>query len=150
MTIIKQQLVQTGTNVTTELAIPTNIVVNGRTGWSITNFRVTIISILSAAVGQELKVQLNTETGVQNFVDKDLISQVIFRVNGTAAGTGVLTVMPVLSVPLLENRLTVEPNLIVNVSSVGLLAVATIGVEIVYDIVKLTDLEVMTLLQGGV
>jgi hypothetical protein len=149
MTIIKTQIVQTGTNATTEVLIPTNIVVNGKAGWSITTFRVWVISVLVAAAGQELKVQLNTETGIQAFTDKDLVSQVVTRVIGTAAGAGVFNTISGIAVPFLENRLTVAPNLYVNVSSVGLLAAATIGVEIQYDIVKLTDLEVMTLLQGG-
>jgi len=152
MSYIKKSLAQTGANATTELAIPTLLTVDGKAGWSILGMDI-YVSGLGAAVnavadGQCL-IELNTEATPQSYDDPDNIIFHQFQFSGITASTTALQVFGGEQVRLILPRLTVQPTLYLNISSSGLLTAVTANIQIVYEIVKLSDIEVMRLMQGG-
>jgi len=148
----KVKLVQTGTNVTSEVAIPTYLTVDGKQGWSIIGVDLNVAglgTIVPATASSQILVELNTETGIQNWEDPDNVIYHQLQFRGIAASTSAIQLFGDASIRLLEPRVTVQPNLYLNISSNGLTAVATVYMSVVYEVVKLTDMEVMRMLQGG-
>jgi hypothetical protein len=96
-----------------------------------------------------MNVQLNTESSAQGFLDNDSVYQFMYQFRGVAASTSGIQVDSERIVTFVQPRLTVQPNLYINVSSAGMTVGNTIYVEVFYEIVKLTDIEVMRLMQGG-
>jgi len=152
MSSIKKSMLQTGVNVTTELAIPTLLTVDGKSGWNILGMNLILSGLGPAVVpttDAQALVELNTEAGVQNFDDPDNIIFHQFQFSGIAASTSGYQVFNTVQHTLILPRLTVQPNLYLNLSTSGLAQVLTVNVEIVYETVRLTDVEVMRLMQGG-
>jgi hypothetical protein len=152
MSSIKTSIVQSTLNSTVEITLPTGLTVDGKAGWNIQGVRflwANAAQCVTPVADCMLFIQLNTETGNQQFTDKDNIIYGIMASSGIAASTSSFWVdgnyQQVLPVP----RLTVQPALFLNVSSIGLIINASIYAEVFYDVVKLTDLEVMRLSQGG-
>jgi hypothetical protein len=149
--IIKNQVAQATMNTDVVVSIPTLLTVDGRLGWNIKRFKTTITmpsSIISTA-DATITVQLNTETGLQSFIDPDNVAQSLYLFNGIAASTSGYQIAPHQEWISDAGRLTVEPNLFLVLSTTGLTGVMIVYTEIEYETVKLTDMEVMRLLQGG-
>jgi len=153
MSSIRTSLSQAVVNTEIELAIPTGLTVDGRAGWSVTGVFIDFVNAALAVSQVEplssVTVELNTESGGQSYPDKDLITFDVFQFSGAVGAASFVQLdgrsRSVLPIP----RLTAQPNLYVYLNSYGLVNPATIHVEVFYDIVKLSDLEVMRLLQGG-
>jgi hypothetical protein len=141
-------LTQTGVDVESSLVIPTGLTVDGRLGWSITRMRAiwnNMSSIPPTVVSATLNVQLNTEVGSQLFSDVDSIGMISYKLRGIAASTSANQLFP-----MVEPRLTVEPNLILLLASGTTGLANAVSFEFQYEQVKLSDMDVMRLLQGGV
>jgi hypothetical protein len=150
MSIIKRIVTQTVLNTTTELALPTGITVDGKAGWLVNRVDFWLASApITPITPSVIVVQLNTETGNQPFTDPDSIALGIYLTTGIAASTTAIQVNTHTFWESASGRLTVEPNLYINLATAGLTAVCSVMVSIDYDVIKLTDLEVMRLLQGG-
>jgi len=149
--IIKSVITQATLNTDVALTIPTLLTVDGRLGWNIKRFKTTITmpSSIVPTSDATITVQLNTETGLQSFTDADNVCQSLYLFNGIAASTSGFQVAPHQEWVSDVGRLTVEPNLYVVLSTTGLAGVMIAYTEIEYETVKLTDMEVMRLLQGG-
>ncbi len=152
MPIIKRGVVtQGGADTFTAVSIDTNISADGKSGWEIQAFSAYYSNgELAAAADSDVNCVLATQAGVTTF-DQD---EEIYRLNWSVANTaGVAVAYPLGLVRrelLIVPRLTVQPTLYVHAAST-LSGIANVFYwEIVYDIVKLTDIEVLRLLQGGV
>lgn len=133
------------------VAIPTGLTVDARLGWSIVRIEATWVNISSTSfvVSNVLNVQLNTEATTQVYTDPDLVEWIRFTVKGTTAAVVGQQVQGFVARDLFVPRLTVEPNLFVDIVSTGTGQANNVHFALFYEQVKLTDLEVMRLLQGG-
>lgn len=151
MLTIKEVFTQTAINAANEFTIPTLLTVDGRTGWNIKRVRVALASSVGivAAASSNILCQLNTEVIKQSFDDPDNIANLQWATVGTAASTGAFPVDLDREWVSEAGRLTVEPNLYVHIESTGLTAAMTFNFLMEYETVKLTDMEMVRLLQGG-
>lgn len=142
---------QGGADTFVATAIDTNLTADGKAGWEIVAVSAYYINgETAAAADSDVSLILATQATVTTF-DMD---EEIYRLNWAVANTaGVAVAYPVPLVKrelLIEPRLTVQPILYVQVSSTASALANAIAWEVHYNIVKLTDLEVLRLLQGGV
>jgi len=144
-------ITQGGADTFTSSSIDTNITADGKAGWLIVAFSAYYANgETAAAADSDVNCILATQAAVTTF-DQD---EEIYRLNWSVANTGGVAVALSLNLVkreiLIEPRITVQPALHVQASST-LSGIANIFYwEMHYDIVKLTDLEVLRLLQGGV
>ena len=133
-------------------AIPTLLTVDGRTGWSLTCLRTVWRngnSVASTIAASSLTAQLATEDTFQTFTDPDMVAMNRYATHGIAASTSAYTFSGYMEYVMMENRLTVEPYLYAIVNSTATAQLNVVQFEFQYELVKLTDLEVMRMLQGG-
>lgn len=149
--ISKYVLTQPANNTDIQLAVPTLLTVDGRLGWNIKRFKsiITNPAAIVPTADATITAQLNTESGFQAFIDADNIATNIYLFNGIAASTSGFQIDPHQEWISDSGRLTVEPNIFFLISTTGLTGNMTVYIEIEYETVKLTDMEVMRLLQGG-
>lgn len=149
--INKYRVAQTVTNQNVELVVPTLLTVDGRMGWNLKRFTTILSDVAGVAPTAKATIscQLNTETGQQLFTDADNIAINLYLFQGIAASTSAGQVQPQAEWRSVDGRLTVQPNLYLLLATSGLTAVQVVLVELEYETVKLTDMEVMRLLQGG-
>jgi hypothetical protein len=139
----------------TQDTFDTNISADSKIGYAITGFKAYMRS--RDATGVEvpesnlIECILSTKITTITTPDEDEeIARVGFALAfSTAAGFAVPE--PSKRAELLEPRLTVQPNLYIGVKgSVTVGAITDIYYEIAYDVIKLTDIELLRLLVGGV
>lgn len=149
--IHKGLALQTVLNTPAEVVIPTLLTVDGQMGWKINRVWATIntAAAISSAADANIELAVNTETGAQLFTDPDNICTLNWVFNGTAASTSAFQVVPDTEWSVADGRLTVQPNLYVRISSGGMIGMCAANFQIEYETVKLTNMEVMRLLQGG-
>lgn len=142
---------QGGADTFVATAIDTNLTADGKAGWEIIAVSAYYTNgETAAAADSDVSLILATQATVTTF-DMD---EEIYRLNWAVANTGgVAVAYPVPLVKrelLIEPRLTVQPIIYVQVSSTLSGLANAVAWEFHYNIVKLTDLEVLRLLQGGV
>lgn len=142
---------QSGVDTFTAGAIETNLTADGKAGWEIVAFSAYYSNGESgAAADADVNCVLAAQATVTTF-DQD---EEIYRLNWAVANTaGVAVAYPLTLVKrelLIQPRVTVQPSLYVHVASTTSGIANIMYYEVHYNIVKLTDLEVLRLLQGGV
>jgi hypothetical protein len=149
--IKKYKIAQASANTDVEFIIPTGIAADSRQGWAIK--RVTAWFASAAAVISTaditVNLQLNAETGTQDFLDNDSIAYLIMLFNGVAASTSGFQIDAKVEWVSLDGRVTVQPELYLRLVTSGAGAACGFNVEIEYEVIKLTDVEMLRLLQGG-
>lgn len=150
MGIIRQKVTQTGADTFTAAAIDTGLTSDGKAGWQINSIKVFWENGYSAAAtDQTISAILSTQATLTTPND----NEELVRVNWAVANTGGVAVA--YPVDLLKeraaaiDRVTVQPTLYAQVSSVTTGLTNVIYFEIDYEIVKLTEIEVLRLLIGG-
>lgn len=150
MITIKGTITQTGVNTYTSSLVDTNLSVDGRAGWDIKAFRGFYSNFgvqTPADITQNLI--LATLATVTNYDSKDEIARVVWQAGGNTF-TDVFAQFDAIKAAVFSgSRLTVQPFLYINSSSTGQSAAGILYWEMDYEVVKLTDLEVLRLLQGG-
>ena len=142
---------QGGADTFVAVAIDTNLTADGKSGWNITGVSGYYTNgEVGAAADADVNLIVATQATVTTF-DQD---EEIYRLNWAVANTGGVAVAYPLNLIkrelLIEPRLTVQPYIYMQVSSTLSGIANAIAWELHYEIVKLTDLEVLRLLQGGV
>jgi len=142
---------QGGADTFTAATIDTNLTADGKSGWEIIAFSGYWSSgETPAAVDSEFNAILAVQATVTTF-DQD---EEIHRLNWAVANTGGVAVAYPLNLIkrefLIEPRVTVQPLIYVQASSVATAVTNVMYYEIHYNIVKLSDIEVLRLLQGGI
>jgi len=142
---------QGGADTFVATSIDTNLTAEGKTGWEIIGVSAYYTNgETAAAADSDVNLIVATQATVTTF-DMD---EEVYRLNWAVANTaGVAVAYPLNLIKrelLLEPRLTVQPLIYVQVSSTLSGVANVMAWELHYNIVKLTDLEVLRLLQGGV
>jgi len=149
---LKVAVVQLTANATIVVEVPTMLTVDGKTGWNILGLHVSYPQLgvhTPMNTNSSITLKLNTETGIQSFPDNDNILTQNVMVNGSASSASTVQLQPNHSIVLPSPRLTVQPILYLQLASTGATAPVQANVTLFYETQKLTDLEVMRLLQGG-
>lgn len=144
-------IVQGGADTFTSSALDTNITADGKAGWEIVAFSGYFSNgEAGAAADSDANLILATQATVTTF-DQD---EEVYRLNWAVANTaGVAVAYPLSLVKrelLIEPRITVQPTIYVHAATALTGLTCTFYYEIHYNVIKLTDLEVLRLLQGGV
>jgi hypothetical protein len=150
MPIYKGTVLQSGADTTTRFTIPTGLTVDGKTAWNITGFE-TFWSNASSAVAADwnLEAELSTLNTGTSYSSYDEIARVSWAVQNTAGVAVALPVEPIKSANLFEDRITAQPNLYVAIESAATGQANRVYFTVVYDIVKLSDVELLRLMVGG-
>lgn len=150
MPSIKGYVEQSANDTATEKLIETGLTLNGKQGWAIKGVAMQLNTRPAPTVGGwNVQSVLQTETGAQSPADNDFIVMVDWTLYGPAVNTGMMLLPLSKHVPLVQERLTVQPELIVRLSSYGAGVKVACYFEVFFEQVTLTDLEVMTLYQAG-
>lgn len=150
MSVLKQLVTQTGNDVFTVGAVETGLTLDGKAGWAITS----LIAFwkdgsLVAAADWSLSAKLATVSTDTEYSSMDELARVSWAMQNTG-GVAVATPLdPIKEVILTESRITVQPTIYLQVASSLTANANDIIFHIYYDIVKLSDLEVMRLYAGG-
>lgn len=143
-------ITQSGADTFTAVSIDTNIAVDGKSGWEIVAFSgYWSQGEAVAAADWDANLILATQATATVFSDDEEIYRLQWGLQNTG---GVAVAVPVSQVKrelLLYPRLTVQPALYVHASTQLTGAANVFYYEISYEIVKLSDIEVLRLLQGG-
>lgn len=152
MAILRGTLIQSAANTFTQDTIDTNLSTDLKSGWEITGFRCWASTLYTEATTADytLAAVLSTQaTTVTTLDESEEIARIQWANNFTTASVA-YPVEPIKMAEMLETRLTVQPQIYFGIDSTGLTAAARIYYEFSYNIVKLTEIEVMRLLVGGV
>lgn len=130
--------------------IATSLTVEAKSGWEIFAMEAFWVDGSSVAPGDwQLSATLGTVNTATTPVSDDEIARVAWGLQNTAGVAVAVPYEPQRSIVLIEPRVTVQPQLYVGVTSASTAQANDVVVIVYYNIVKLTDLEVLRLLQGG-
>lgn len=151
MPILRVKVTQGGADTFTQVAIDTNLTADGKSAWQFT--RLTAFwenGYTAAAADQTISAILSTQvTTVTTPVDAEEIARVNWSIANTA---GVAVAYPldlIKEVSIPTDRITVQPIVYASVSSVTTGLANVVYFELEYEVVKLSDIEVLRLLLGG-
>jgi len=141
---------QGGADTFTAGSIATGLTADGKAGWSILGFAAFWVDGASiAAADWSLSAKLATIATTTTFGSADEVERLSWGLQNTAGVAVAVPYEPVRRVMLEEPRITVQPLLYCQVESAGTANANDIIFKVFYEIVKLTDLEVLRLLAGG-
>ena len=147
---IKGVVTQGGNDTFTAGTIDTGLTADGKVGWEITGFKAFWSNGYTAAAADAIaNAVLATIATVTTFDSDDEIARVSWGVQNTAGVAVAMTFDPIKVADFAETRVTVQPNIYVHAASTTTGITGVIYYEVDYEVVKLTDLEVMRLLVGG-
>lgn len=138
----------------TQGTIDTNISADSKFGWLVTGFRSILLSrdATGTEVPESHRIDSILSTKVTSITTPDEdeeLARVSWALSFSTAA-GFANFEPQKLAPMAEPRLTVQPTLYVGVKgSVTVGAISDIYYEVSYEIVKLTDVELLRLLVGG-
>jgi hypothetical protein len=148
--LVRETVTQTGADTTTRVAIDTNIQVDGKTAWSLVAMRAFW---LNSNVVPAADYYLNAIVSTVNAATTPVSIDEILRVNWTMQNTAGVAVAVVIdqmhSEFVMEERLTVQPSIYVGLQSAATGQANIVDFILQYDLVKISDLQLLRLLQGG-
>lgn len=141
---------QSGVDTTTSVAVPTGLSADGKAGWAISGIRALWVDGQACpAADWYLYADVCTETGAQTFGSDELIDRVAWGCQNTAGVAVLVPFEPVKEHYLNEPRVTVQPNIYCTLISAATAQANDVIFIVEYEVVKLSDLEVLRLLAGG-
>lgn len=152
MTILRGTLIESVAGTFVQATIDTNISIDGKYGWEITGFKAFCSTLYTEVTTSDYTINAILSTQVTNptaMSDSEELARINWSNNFSTASVA-YPVEEIKLAQMLETRLTVQPQIYVGLDVDGTAAVSRIYYEISYNIVKLTELEVMRLLVGGV
>jgi len=150
MPVLKILVTQTGNDTFTSKAIDTNLTADGKAGWQINAIEAYWADGAAVAAGDwYLNAKLATIATSTSFVDDDEIARVDWGLQNTGGVAVAVSYEPFKGIALPEPRVTVQSTIYASVESSGTSQANDVVFRIYYDIVKLSDLEVLRLLAGG-
>jgi len=152
MGLIKGLLTQGGADTLTQNTITTDLSVDGKSGWIITK----LIAYWSnghtaAAADMELELILSTQaTTATTFNQSEEIARVEWAISNTAGVAVTYPFEPIKEAVFIpSDRVTVQPVLYVTGKSATTGLTNTVYYAIEYEVIKLTDNELLRLAVGG-
>lgn len=147
---IAQLVTQGGADTFTSVGIDTGLTADGKAGWSINRIRAFWVDGSTvAAADWQMSAILATIATATAFGDDDEIDRVSWGLQNTGGVAVGISYEPVKEHILFAPRVTVQPIVYVAVASSATAIANDVIIEFDYDIVKLSDLEVLRLLAGG-
>lgn len=148
---IARQVIQSGNDTSTRVEIDTDLAVDGRAGWQIRGIRVLWEDCVSvAAADWFLSFVLTTTNADPSYAAwDDVIAGVYWGLQNTAAVAVAVPVEPVKTHMLDEPRVIAADTIYAGIISTATGATNQGIIEVFYDIVKLSDLEVLRLRAAG-
>ena len=148
---INELVTQGGADTYTEVPILTGLTADGKAGWQIDRIEAFWVdgSTPAAADWQMSAIVKTIETTQTDFGDDDEIARVSWGLQNTAGVAVAVPYEPQKFVDLFEPRVTVQPVIYVAVDSANTAIANDVIIVVYYQVVKLTDIEVLRLLAGG-
>lgn len=148
--ILKGTITQTGADTFTSAQILTGLTVDGKSGWEILGFK-GVWWNGNAAPAADLFANLQLATVATTTVPSsdDEIARVSWGVQNTAGVAVAVGFEPIKKAEITEPRVTVQSDLYVAVSTSNTAQANQFYWELSFNIIKLTDLEVLRLAVGG-
>lgn len=144
-------LTQSGADTSTSFAIETNLTIDSKTGIEIQSLEIFWENGETAvAADWEMNFILATTTATSPFNSPDEITRISWGMQNTGGVAVAVSYEPQKDKLLFLPRVTVQPILYVNLASTSTGQANQCRWRINYDTVKLSELEVMRLLVGGV
>jgi hypothetical protein len=141
---------QGGADTFTAGSIATGLTVDGKSGWSISGFDAFWVDGKGVAAADYLvAAQVATVATATTYGEDDEIGRLTWGLQNTGGVAVAVGYEPIKSLLLLEPRVTVQPEIYVQVYSEGTSNANDIIFIVYYEIVKLSDIEVLRLLAGG-
>lgn len=148
--ILKGLVVQTGVDAFTSSQLLTGLTVDGKSGWEITGFKAYFANGYTAAATDSIMfLSLSTIATATVPSAENEIARVAWAVQNTAGVAVAFNFEPAKKADMTEPRVTVQSDLYVNCTSVATGLACNVYYEIAFNIVKLSDLEVLRLAVGG-
>lgn len=148
--VAKVLVTQSANDTFKAVELETGITVDGKAGWQITAVEAFWADGAAVAAGDwSVNAVLATVDTQTSFVDSDEIARLSWGMQNTGGVAVAVPYEPYRGHGLLEPRITVQPSLYCAVQSSGTNQANDIVFRVYYEIVKLTDLEVLRMLQGG-
>lgn len=150
MPSIKGVVTQGGADTFTAANILTGLTSDGKSGWEITGFRAFWSNgYLAAAQDAVANCVLATIATVTLPNNDDEIARVSWGVQNTGGVAVAMNFEPIKVMALPEIRVTVQPDLYIHANTITTGLTNVFYYELTYNVVKMTDLEVLRLLVGG-
>lgn len=150
MSVFKKLVTQSGNDTFTTASISTGLTADGKSGWQINAIEAYWVDGVSIAAGDwNLIAKVATISTSTSFVDDDEIGRVAWGMQNTGGVAVAVPLEPLKGIKLEEPRVTVQPTLYLGVESTATSNANDVVFRIYYDIIKLTDIEVLRLLAGG-
>lgn len=150
MSAVRKLVTQSGADTTTSAIIETGLTVDGKSGWSIYGVDAFWVDGNAVAAGDYLvEATLGTVTGATLMTSSDEIARLTWGLQNTAGVAVAVPYEPIKLSSMREPRVTVQPELFLTVKSAATAQANDVIFIVYYDIVKLTDVEVLRLLAGG-
>jgi hypothetical protein len=149
MGVIRQRVTQSAADTATAVQLPL-VALDGKSGYEIKGMEVLLTNGVSLPASDwQINAKLLTANGTYTFSDDEVICEIDWGF-ANVAGVAIGNMIEIQKEKfLMESRITVQPQIFVQLSSVvtGLVMVADFRVY--YDLVKLTELEYLRMLTGG-
>jgi hypothetical protein len=151
MSIIRGKVLQPTANTFTQVAIDTNLTSDGKSAWKITGLHAFFSGLYSqpAADIREDLILSTRITTVTTMDEPEEIARCSISIGNTGGVAVSYPLVPHQSAIILGERLTVQPNLYVGLSTVGDTAAADCFFILEYEVIKLSDIDVLRLLVAG-
>jgi hypothetical protein len=147
----KLLVTQSGADTFTAGTINTGLTSDGKSGWQINSIEAFWVDGSTVAAADfQVNAIVSTINTATSFGDADEIDRVSWGLQNTGGVAVAVPYEPVREKVLHEPRLTVQPQIYCNVGSSASGIALDIIFVIHYEIVKLTDIDVLRLLAGGV
>jgi len=123
---------------------------DGKAGWQINSIEVNWIDGQSVAAADWYAYGIvSTIAAITTFADDDEMGRIGWGLQNTGGVAVAVPYEPIKRQELFEPRVTVQPFIYLGVSSSGTAIANDMIFRINYEIVKLSDIEVLRLLAGG-
>jgi hypothetical protein len=148
--IIKKLVTQGGADTFVATAIQTGLTADGKAGWQLQHVSAQWVDGASiAAADYTLSAKVATIATTTGFDSQDELARVMWGAQNTAGVAVAFQFEPIKAELIFEPRVTVQPILYLQVESAGTANANDVVFVITYELIKLSDLEVMRLLVGG-
>jgi hypothetical protein len=151
MPSIKILVTQSGNDTATAKVIETGLTADGKSGWQINGLEAYWVDGNTVAANDwKLDAVLNTlGASLTTPVSDDEIARLSWGMQNTAGTAVAVPYEPSKQTFLVEPRVTVQPEIYCSLESVSTGQANDVIFVLYYEVVKLTDIEVLRLLAGG-
>ncbi len=147
---IVELVTQGGADTATRVQVLTGLTADGKSGWQINRIEAFWKDGLTvAAADHVVNAVVSTVDADTEFGDDDEIARISWGLQNTAGVAVAVAFDPQKATDLFEPRITVQPSIYLGVQSTTSGIANDVIIAVYYEIVKLSDIEILRLLAGG-